>query len=76
MTHAHEILEMLKDDTVSYTRQSLKRAVRKKFGPKVNFTNCSGKPYNFDSIFEFFIAREKVIVHPDRSLSLLIHNVC
>ncbi|MCM8537950.1 MAG: YecH family protein [Lentisphaeraceae bacterium] len=76
MTHAHAILEMLKDDTKTYTRQSLKRAVRKKFGPMVSFTNCSGKAYTFDSIFEFFIDREKVIVHPDRSLSLLIHNVC
>ena len=76
MNHAHVILEMLRDEKNSYTRQSLKKAVSERFGRKARFTNCSGRPFSFDSIFEFFISREKVIVHPDRNLSLLIHNVC
>ena len=78
MTNAHEILEMFKDEAKAYTRQPLKKTpLMKKFGGlETVFTNCSGQPFDFDSIFEFFLVREKVVVQLDGSLGLQVHNIC
>ena len=59
MIHAHAILTMLRDESKAYTRESLKRAVLERFGKKAKFTNCSGRPFSFDSILNFSFPEKK-----------------
>lgn len=76
MIHAHEILKLIGNNDRAFTKESLRDTVDKSFGSNAVFTNCSGNPYAYDEIFQFFLDRSKIEISDDGFLSLQLNNIC
>ncbi|OAJ94328.1 YecH family metal-binding protein [Vibrio bivalvicida] len=58
--HAHNVLNLLRERPMS--KSELELAVSEAFGEQARFRTCKCNGFNLDSLLEFFIEREKVIV--------------
>lgn len=58
--HAHKILNMLKQSPM--TKIELNQAVIAAYGDQVRFCTCKLSGFDFETLLEFFIEREKVVV--------------
>ncbi len=71
--HAHKVLNLLREQSMS--EQVLRDAVYKQFGQQAQFRTCKRSGFDFDTLFSFFIQREKII-HADGKWSVNAEQVC
>ncbi|EGU36184.1 hypothetical protein VII00023_04252 [Vibrio ichthyoenteri ATCC 700023] len=57
--HAHKVLNLLREKPM--TKQELNDAVRDQFGEQAQFRTCKLAGFQFDTLFDFFVQREKII---------------
>lgn len=58
--HAHAVLDLLREQPMSETE--LRALVNSEFGEEVRFRTCKLSGFDLDSLLEFFVKREKVIL--------------
>lgn len=58
--HAHAVLDLLREQPMSET--GLRELVNSEFGEEVRFRTCKLSGFDLDSLLEFFVKREKVIL--------------
>ncbi|MFM2588305.1 YecH family metal-binding protein [Vibrio sp. TBV020] len=58
--HAHNVLNLLRERPMS--KLELEAAVNEEFGEQARFRTCKCNGFSLDTLLEFFIEREKVIV--------------
>lgn len=58
--HAHNVLNLLRERPM--TKLELEAAVGELFGEQARFRTCKCNGFTLDTLLEFFIEREKVIV--------------
>lgn len=71
--HGHTILDILSETT--FTREELKSYIIEKYGKDVLFHTCQSEGLDFDTLFDFFIAKQKVASVEGRFSSVL-ENKC
>ncbi|OBT10191.1 hypothetical protein A9264_04320 [Vibrio sp. UCD-FRSSP16_10] len=71
--HAHKILNQLRLQPMS--KEELKSWVTAEFGENAQFRTCSKEGFDFESILEFFLLREKVVLD-NNQFKLNEANVC
>ncbi|MEF1289912.1 YecH family metal-binding protein [Vibrio sp. M260118] len=59
-THAHKVLNLLRERPM--TKPELESAVNELFGEQARFRTCKCNGFTLETLLEFFIEREKVIV--------------
>ena len=57
--HGHEVLRMIMDSGVSYTKESLEKAIMDKFGAEARFHTCSAERMTAKDLVEFLESRGK-----------------
>ena len=70
---AHNVLNLLRERPMS--KPGLEQAVSEVFGEQARFRTCKCNGFNLDTLLEFFIEREKVIVK-DGIWSVNAERVC
>jgi probable metal-binding protein len=63
--HGHEVLHMMLDSGVTYTRRSLREAILERFGPDSRFFTCSAENMTADALIEFLAGRGKFVAKPE-----------
>ncbi len=58
--HAHNVLNLLREQPMS--KSELEMAVCEAFGEQARFRTCKCNGFTLETLLEFFIEREKVIV--------------
>ncbi|MEF1284654.1 YecH family protein [Vibrio sp. M250220] len=58
--HAHNVLNLLREQPMS--KSDLEQAVSEAFGEQARFRTCKCNGFTLETLLEFFIDREKVIV--------------
>lgn len=58
--HAHNVLNLLRERPMS--KSELESVVNETFGEQARFRTCKCNGFTLDTLLEFFIEREKVIV--------------
>jgi probable metal-binding protein len=71
--HAHEVLHMMEGN--SYSEDSLKEAIIKRFGEKQTFYACSAEDMDIDELIMFLKARGKFMPAND-GFTVDISKVC
>ncbi|GLO62288.1 hypothetical protein MACH09_27960 [Vibrio sp. MACH09] len=56
--HGHTVLDILSEN--SLTREELKSYLTEKYGKDVLFHTCQSEGLDFDTLFDFFISKQKV----------------
>jgi probable metal-binding protein len=57
--HGHEVMHMMLDSGVAYTRNSLRQAIIKRFGSDTRFFTCSAEGLTADALIDFLASRGK-----------------
>jgi probable metal-binding protein len=63
--HGHEVMHMMLDSGVAYTRDSLRQAIIKRFGSETRFFTCSAEGLTADTLIDFLASRGKFIETTD-----------
>ena len=61
MTHGHEVIKMMLDSGLQYTKQSLRAAIHEKFGESARFYTCAAENMTADELITFLAERGKFI---------------
>ena len=72
--HAHEVLHMMEGK--SYTEESLKTAIKQKFGENQLFYTCSAQGMNIDMLIIFLKQRGKFMPTDGSKFTVDIDKVC
>lgn len=72
--HAHEVLHMMEGN--SYTEDSLKEAIRSKFGAETRFYACSDSGMDINSLVEFLKRKGKFMPVSNNGFTVDITKVC
>ena len=72
--HAHEVLFMMEGN--SYTEESLKSAIKQKFGEDQLFYTCSAEGMNIDELIIFLKERGKFKPAKTGNFTVDIDKVC
>jgi len=59
--HGHEVMQMMLELDRSFTRDSLREAIYKRFGPHTRFFTCSAQDMTADQLIDFLEARGKFV---------------
>lgn len=59
--HGHEVMQMMLDSGVTYTRDSLREAILERFGSDARFFTCSAEELTADGLIDFLAGRGKFI---------------
>jgi probable metal-binding protein len=59
--HVHEIIQMMMDSGVNYTRETLRAAIIERFGPDARFATCGSGGLTVEECIDFLIARGKFV---------------
>jgi probable metal-binding protein len=59
--HGHEVMQMMLDSGVTYTRATLRDAILEKFGPEARFFTCSAENMTADGLIDFLAGRGKFV---------------
>lgn len=73
--HGHEIIHLIHEAAVPFTRESLSTEVRRRFGAGARFHTCSAGGMTLDQLLQFLIQRNKVVLREGR-LQTVMENVC
>jgi probable metal-binding protein len=60
--HGHEVMHMMVETNVGFTRESLKTAIHSKFGQDSRFYTCSAENMDADQLISFLESKGKF--HP------------
>ena len=63
--HVHEVIQMMMDSGVNYTRPTLRAAILEQFGADTRFATCGGGGLSVDECIDFLIARGKFAEAPE-----------
>ena len=72
--HAHEVLRMMEGK--NYTEESLKTAIKHKFGENQLFYTCSAQGMNIDTLIIFLKERGKFLPTDGSKFTVDIDKVC
>ena len=72
--HAHEVLRMMEGK--NYTEESLKTAIKQKFGENQLFYTCSAQGMNIDMLIIFLKQRGKFMPTDGSKFTVDIDKVC
>ncbi len=64
--HIHEILEIIYTSGKSFTIDTLKEEVQKKYGEDVHFNSCADHRFGIEEMVNFMHNRGKIEIHGDR----------
>ena len=73
--HGHEIIHLIHDAAVPFTRTTLEAEVRLRFGPEVRFHTCCAEAMTLEQLLQFLIFRGKVVEREGR-LHAVMARVC
>ena len=59
--HGHEVMRMMVESGMQFTRQSLQEAITEKFGVEARFHTCSAEQMTADELIDFLEQRGKFI---------------
>lgn len=62
--HGHEVMQMMLESETLYTRDSLRVAIRERFGPDARFFTCSAAGMTADALIDFLANRGKFVPGP------------
>ncbi|EGU37635.1 hypothetical protein VIBRN418_19183 [Vibrio sp. N418] len=71
--HAHKVLNLLREKPM--TKQELSDAVSEQFGEQAQFRTCKQEGFQFDTLFDFFLQREKII-EVEGKWTINVERVC
>ncbi|HCW76919.1 MAG TPA: hypothetical protein DHU63_10335 [Candidatus Marinimicrobia bacterium] len=57
--HGHDVMHMMVESDIAYTRDSLRVAIEQKFGESTRFFTCSAENMTADELITFLEARGK-----------------
>ena len=60
--HGHEVMHMMANSGLSYTRESLREAIHTQFGAATTYFTCSSDRMNADQLMDFLQSKGKF--HP------------
>ena len=72
--HAHEVLHMMEGK--NYTEESLRTAIKNKFGENQLFYTCSAQGMNIDTLIIFLKERGKFLPTDGNKFTVDIDKVC
>jgi len=64
-THAHEVMRMMLETDIGYSRESLAAAIVERFGEDARFYACSMRDMNVGQVINFLETRGKFIARAD-----------
>jgi probable metal-binding protein len=74
--HGHDVLNMMLDSGLSYTRQSLAEAIIQRFGAEARFHTCSAENLTAAELVEFLETKGKFIPQPDGGINTSPDLIC
>lgn len=63
--HAHEVMQMMMDSGVSYTKETLERSMLENFGPESRFFTCSMENMTASELIDFLEVLGKFVPKDD-----------
>jgi probable metal-binding protein len=63
--HAHEVMHMMLEQGGVFSRESLARAIKERFGETATFCSCSADGMNVDAVIAFLESRGKFVARAD-----------
>lgn len=73
--HGHEVMQLMLDLDQSFTRDSLREAIQKRFGSDARFYTCSAKDMTPDELMDFLAQRGKFVAR-DEGFSTEPERIC
>jgi probable metal-binding protein len=59
--HGHEVMQMMNDAKIAYTRDTLRAAIVTKFGADARFYTCAAEDLTADELIDFLDERGKFV---------------
>lgn len=59
--HGHEVMHMMVNSGIGYSRESLRQAIHNQFGSDTRFHTCSAENMDADALIDFLEARGKFV---------------
>lgn len=66
LIHGHEVIQMMIESGIKYTRESLKQAIHNTFGEETRFYTCSSENMTADDLIDFLAQRGKFIAEGEK----------
>jgi probable metal-binding protein len=73
--HGHEVMHMILESGLTYSRTSLAAAIAGRFGPDARFHTCSAENMSAGELIEFLSARGK-FSGPPEAFTLAPDRIC
>ena len=73
--HAHQVLDILDQQTAPITINDLRDKLSKSYGTNVVYTNCRGDSFNFEQLINFMTSQQKIVI-TDGTVRLVKANIC
>jgi len=73
--HGHEVMQMMLESDKDYTKESLVKDIKKKFGENTVFYTCSAENMNSEEIVEFLEMKGK-FVSSDKGFKTDKEKIC
>lgn len=74
--HAHEVMQMMIDDGISYTKESLEKKVIEQFGKNTSFFACSAEDMDAKELVEFLERKGKFIPKMENGFTVDPSTMC
>jgi probable metal-binding protein len=62
--HGHEVIQMMLESGITYSRDSLRQAIHSRFGRGARFFTCSAGNLTADQLINFLAERGKFVPQP------------
>ena len=63
--HAHEIMHMMLEHGEGFSRESLAKAIRDRFGAETRFYSCSARGMDVEAVIDFLESRGKFVAREE-----------
>lgn len=73
--HAHEVMRMMLEMNSDFTRESLRKAIFKRFGAHARFYACSRSGMNASAVIDFLEQRGKFVPRTE-GFNTAIDRIC
>lgn len=74
--HGHEVLRLIGDAEVPFTRKSVVEHALRVWGANARFCTCSSSDMGIDDLLDFLMSRGKVVVSDQGTLSIDRGEIC
>jgi len=74
--HGHEVMQMMIQSGLTYTRATLRAAIIEKFGAEARFHTCSADGMTPDELINFLEMRGKFLAADSENFSLPADRMC